>query len=233
MVDASLRATILELLWKMNQEQGISLVYVTHDLTTAHQVAETILVLYGGQIMEIGSDEAVIHAAQNPYTQALIAAVPLPDPSVDWQLGDGSEVAEISKLPAQGCAFAPRCPQAMKRCHELRPPLFQTANLQAAACWLAEGAEVTTVAEIQRRTASARQAADPAVVSDRAANPRQEEKPDGRADRSPCSIEQPKTEAALRIIDSHCHIWQHWPYQPPVPDPGSRALADQLLWQLD
>ena len=94
MVDASLRATILESLWKLKVERGISIVYVTHDLTTAYQIADRIVVMVGGEIVESGEPEAVIHRPSHPYTRALVGAVPPPDPSVDWGLeDDGKEVA--------------------------------------------------------------------------------------------------------------------------------------------
>lgn len=158
MVDASLRSTILELLWRLNREEGIALIYVTHDLTTAYQVAETILVLYGGQVMEIGDAHSVIHAPRHPYTRALIEAVPSPDPDVPWNLGDGSDVSDTHNLPQTGCAFAPRCPHAMPRCHEARAPLFHTDATRASACWLDEGPGTTTAAAIQKGAAAARPA---------------------------------------------------------------------------
>ena len=86
MVDASLRATILDILYGLKQELGISLVYVTHDLTTAYQVADTIVVLHGGHIMEVGPSEKVIHDPRHAYTRALIEAVPSPDPDKPWNL---------------------------------------------------------------------------------------------------------------------------------------------------
>jgi len=93
MVDASLRATILESLWRLKTERGISIVYVTHDLTTAYQIADRIVVMVDGQIVESGDPESVIHRPTHPYTQALVGAVPPPDPTVDWGLdGETSEV---------------------------------------------------------------------------------------------------------------------------------------------
>jgi len=86
MVDASLRATILESLYRLKTEQQVSLLYVTHDLTTAYQIADRIVVMYNGQIVEEGEPESVIHAPQHAYTRALVAAVPPPDPSIDWGL---------------------------------------------------------------------------------------------------------------------------------------------------
>jgi peptide/nickel transport system ATP-binding protein len=86
MVDASLRATILESLWRLQAEHGISIVYVTHDLTTAYQIADRIVVMVGGRIVEEGDPETVIHRPAHDYTKALVAAVPPPDPAVDWGL---------------------------------------------------------------------------------------------------------------------------------------------------
>jgi peptide/nickel transport system ATP-binding protein len=88
MVDASLRATILESLWRLRHEAGMSLVYVTHDLTTAYQVADTVMVMRAGTVVEQGDVEQVIRAPAHPYTQALVAAVPPPDPTIDWGLED-------------------------------------------------------------------------------------------------------------------------------------------------
>ena len=86
MVDASLRATILESLYRLKLEQQVSLLYVTHDLTTAYQIADHIVVMLGGTIVEQGDPEGIIHAPQHAYTRALVAAVPPPDPTIDWGL---------------------------------------------------------------------------------------------------------------------------------------------------
>ena len=86
MVDASLRATILESLYRLKMEQQVSLLYVTHDLTTAYQIADRIVVMFNGEIVEEGEPEQVIHAPQHAYTRSLVAAVPPPDPNVDWGL---------------------------------------------------------------------------------------------------------------------------------------------------
>jgi ABC-type glutathione transport system ATPase component len=88
MVDASLRATILESLWRLRHEAGMSLIYVTHDLTTAYQVADSVMVMRGGTVVEEGDVEQVIRAPAHPYTQELVAAVPPPDPTIDWGLED-------------------------------------------------------------------------------------------------------------------------------------------------
>ena len=137
MVDASLRATILESLLKVHQELGISLVYITHDLTTAYQVSQTILMLYQGSMVEVGSVDLVIKDPRHPYTQLLVRSIPLPNPKRRW----GEEVVEVEareKPIAQnkGCKFAGRCPYVMPVCHDSPPPLYATDHNRAVACYL-------------------------------------------------------------------------------------------------
>jgi peptide/nickel transport system ATP-binding protein len=86
MVDASLRATILDTLYRLKVERNISLVYVTHDQTTAYQIADTVLVMHDGEVVERGDVEAIIGRPQHSYTQSLIAAIPSIDPDVNWGL---------------------------------------------------------------------------------------------------------------------------------------------------
>jgi peptide/nickel transport system ATP-binding protein len=141
MVDASLRATILECLYRLKVERGISLVYVTHDLTTAYQVADRVVVLYAGRIAEDGAAEDVIKRPKHPYTRELIEAIPLPDPDRPWGLGDDRR-AEAAP-PAGACAFAGRCREAMARCRAERPEL-RDAGGQFAACFLYDAAVTLT-----------------------------------------------------------------------------------------
>jgi peptide/nickel transport system ATP-binding protein len=86
MVDASLRAAILDTLYRLKVGRNISLIYVTHDLTTAYQIADTVLVMRDGEVVERGDIEAVIGRPQHAYTQSLIAAIPSIDPDVGWGL---------------------------------------------------------------------------------------------------------------------------------------------------
>lgn len=142
MVDASLRATILESLLKLKSEHGISLIYVTHDLTTAYQIADEVMVLYGGRVMEEGDAEAVIGRPEHPYTRQLIDAIPPPDPDLPW----GSEAAPAAAgeggppISDSGCPYANRCPHVMPKCRAAAPPLFRTAPDRRTACFLFEGA---------------------------------------------------------------------------------------------
>lgn len=140
MVDASLRATILDSLMKLKRELGISLVYITHDLTTAYQISQNIYVLYRGSVAEVGSVDRVIKEPQHPYTKLLVSSIPLPDPDIRWGTGgdvdgrppSGNKPAEQS----HGCKFANRCPFVMAECHQSQPPLYRTHDDQAVACFL-------------------------------------------------------------------------------------------------
>ena len=91
MVDASLRATILQSLYALTVDHGISLVYVTHDLATAYQVADRVMVMQNGAVVEEGEADSVIRRPRDAYTQALVAAIPPPDPTVPWGLEDAAE----------------------------------------------------------------------------------------------------------------------------------------------
>lgn len=140
MVDASLRATILDELRKLNTEFEISLLYITHDLTTAYQVCDNIVVLYQGSVAEAGSVERVIREPKHPYTQLLVSSIPLTDRTKRWGQ-DELPIPEASiGRHSVGCRFAPRCAYAMERCWSRLPPLFRVDEDRVAACYLHEQA---------------------------------------------------------------------------------------------
>ncbi len=141
MVDASLRATILENLRQLNTEFGISIIYITHDLTTAYEISERIVVLYRGIVAEQGDVVPVVQNPEHPYTQLLIGSIPMPDPDQRWQGGleivspstDGTVDTMVTDY--SGCQFLDRCPHAMDICKET-PQLYQTAPNRVVACHL-------------------------------------------------------------------------------------------------
>ena len=137
MVDASLRATILNSLLTLNREFGISLVYITHDLTTAYQISEDIIVLYRGAVAEAGDIQLVVPQPEHPYTKLLVGSIPLADPDTPWQ-GERALGAPTGLTPSGDsyCAFHDRCPYAMPVCVEQTPPLFRTAPHRVSACFL-------------------------------------------------------------------------------------------------
>lgn len=137
MVDASLRATILESLRQMHVRYGISILYITHDLTTAYQVSDNILVMYRGEVAEAGSVEPVVKRPAHPYTQLLIHSIPQADPDHPWTHYElPADPARPVVTTAQSCKFVNRCPHAMEICRTQRPPLFRTEEHRAAACFL-------------------------------------------------------------------------------------------------
>jgi peptide/nickel transport system ATP-binding protein len=136
MIDASLRATVLENLRQLNQEFGISIIYITHDLTTAYQISDNIIVLYRGSAAEAGDVELVVRQSQHPYTQLLIGSIPLPDPNRRWSGEAPPSAVGVQASDGAGCKFAARCPRAFSLCLEKAPPLFRTNQHRAAACYL-------------------------------------------------------------------------------------------------
>jgi oligopeptide/dipeptide ABC transporter ATP-binding protein len=133
MVDASLRANILETLRNLQRDHGVSIIYITHDLTTAYHIAQSIVVLYRGSVMEAGGIDEVIKSPQHPYTQLLIDSIPWPDLDRRW----GAQPIKAREVDASGdgCRFLGRCPSAMEVC-STRPPLRRLGDNQIAACTL-------------------------------------------------------------------------------------------------
>jgi oligopeptide/dipeptide ABC transporter ATP-binding protein len=143
MVDASLRATILESLLNVHRQFSISLIYITHDLTTAYQLSENILMMYQGAVVEAGDVDLVIKDPQHPYTQLLIDSIPLPNPKLHWgQREIKPRDRSINLNGTLGCRFADRCPHVMTICQEKAPPLYQTHERRVVACYLFQDAPV-------------------------------------------------------------------------------------------
>jgi peptide/nickel transport system ATP-binding protein len=138
MVDASLRASILDVMMRLRDESGISFLYITHDLSTAYQIGDQIYVLYQGTIAERGNTIHVIDKPRHPYVQLLVDSVPVPDPDIKWQ---GEIVLppeeEMRSSVHSGCRFYPRCPHRMDRCLEAQPPLYTVGEVgHEASCYL-------------------------------------------------------------------------------------------------
>jgi oligopeptide/dipeptide ABC transporter ATP-binding protein len=137
MVDASLRATILESLNKLNKELNVTILYITHDLTTAYHVSDYIIILYRGSVMEAGDVDRVITEPKHPYTQLLIDSIPWPDLQRQWGQQEIISTEEDTSLASQvGCKFAGRCPHVMEKCKSNRPPLYQIDDQHVASCFL-------------------------------------------------------------------------------------------------
>ena len=138
MIDASLRASILETLQQLRDELGISLLYVTHDLATANQISDRIFILYRGQVVEEGESSTVIRKPKHPYSQLLVSSIPRPDPEKPWQDRIEIPLQDLgSGLIRGGCLFRQRCPHRMPEC-EQQPPAVEISKQQTVVCYLYE-----------------------------------------------------------------------------------------------
>jgi len=142
MLDVSIRAEILNLLADLRQERGISIIFITHDLSTVASLADRLAVMYLGRIVEIGPTAAVLHNPQHPYTKALLSVAPAPNPRLRRQrIILQGETPDPIHLPS-GCRFHPRCPVAMDLCKTVDPAYVAVSEQHRAACLLVEKATV-------------------------------------------------------------------------------------------
>ena len=140
MVDASLRASILDLMNTLKEKYGTSFLYITHDLSTAYSISSSVLVIYLGTIVERGDCEAVIKNPKHPYMKMLIESVPIPDPKMRWRrkvkLKEESGESIQTKKGRLGCKFYDRCPEVMDICRSKAPPLVEVERNHWVACFL-------------------------------------------------------------------------------------------------
>jgi len=138
MIDASSRAEILYLLGELQKQNELTFLYITHDLASARHFADRIAVMYAGRIVELAPAAQLVEQARHPYSKALLAAVPEPDPANRLRQRPivGGEPPDAGALPA-GCAFNPRCPVAIAgTCDVIVPPLIELSSGHQVACHL-------------------------------------------------------------------------------------------------
>ena len=137
-LDVTVQAKILRLLHDLQRGMGASLLLITHDLGVVAAMADEVLVMYAGRIVEQADVDTLFHAPRHPYTRALLAC------SINPDNDRGSPLAAIPGAPPDparpvgGCSFSPRCPMAVTRCRTEAPPLRMVAPGQAAACWVVQ-----------------------------------------------------------------------------------------------
>ena len=153
MVDASLRATILDALRTMHLEYGISIIYITHDLATAYQISDNIVVLYRGAVIEAGNVDLVVKQPRHPYTQLLISSIPLASAARTWTTENGPGATGLQPAGSAGCKFADRCPHATSACLQAPPPLFHTDRYRAVSCYLYQSAPILAADELGKALA--------------------------------------------------------------------------------
>jgi peptide/nickel transport system ATP-binding protein len=138
MADVSVRALLLDLMMKLKAEFDLTYLFITHDLATAKYVCDRIAIMYLGKLCELGPIHDVYDDVLHPYTQALLQAVPVPDP-----LRRRSKPMPAGEIPSaidppSGCRFHPRCPLAVEKCSHEVPPLEELRPGHRVACWMAK-----------------------------------------------------------------------------------------------
>ncbi|MGH7068216.1 MAG: ABC transporter ATP-binding protein [Acetobacteraceae bacterium] len=135
-LDVSVQAQVLNLLSDLQQEYGLAYVFISHDLGVVEHIANRVAVMYLGRIVELADRDALFASPQHPYTEALLGAAPQPDPRArsDRPIIEGEVPSPIN--PPSGCAFHPRCPYAIERCHVEAPALRPLKDGRLAACHL-------------------------------------------------------------------------------------------------
>ncbi|ROR73144.1 ABC transporter ATP-binding protein [Bogoriella caseilytica] len=147
-LDVSIQAQIINLLRDLQEELGLTYLFIAHDLSIVEYISDRVAVMYLGQIVELAETSAIFSSPRHPYTEILLSAVPQPDPDVRRKriVPKGEVPSPASRPP--GCLFAPRCHYATERCHEERPSLREVEEGRFSACHYAEELSLRGLAQL-------------------------------------------------------------------------------------
>lgn len=138
MIDVSLRMTIIDLMLDLRRELGLTYLFITHDLAIAKYISDKIAIMYLGKIVEMGDKNEIFTRPMHPYTQALLLAIPVPNPERKRKVIElRGEVPSAINIPT-GCRFRTRCPCPEKRCEEKEPELITVSQNHFVACFAAQ-----------------------------------------------------------------------------------------------
>jgi peptide/nickel transport system ATP-binding protein len=136
MIDVSLRTTLIDLMLNLRKELGLTYLFITHDLAVAKYISDRIAIMYLGKIIELGEKAEIFSNPLHPYTQALLSAIPVPDPERKRKAIElKGEVPSAINIPS-GCRFHPRCPKAFSKCPIEKPVLLEIEKNHFVACHL-------------------------------------------------------------------------------------------------
>ena len=141
-LDVTIQAQILDLMMQLKEDYDTAIIMITHDLGVIAEIAERVLVMYAGKIVEASTTEVIFEKPKHPYTQGLLKSIP--------KLGERAlhgrhRLQEIKGIVpslydlSEGCSFAPRCPQVMDQCREQMPDLVDSGDAHSIRCWLYPG----------------------------------------------------------------------------------------------
>jgi peptide/nickel transport system ATP-binding protein len=142
MLDVSIRAGVLNMMSDLRDQEGVSILYITHDIASARYVADRIVVMYAGHLVEAGPTETVLHDPKHPYTQLLLSAVADPRDKVEPISADTGEPPRVIN-PSAGCRFRWRCPHAIEVCGQITPEPAPIGAAQVACHVAAAAAQVS------------------------------------------------------------------------------------------
>jgi oligopeptide transport system ATP-binding protein len=149
-LDVSIQAQILNLLGDLQQQLSLTYVFIAHDLAAVRHISDRIAVMYLGRIVEVGEADSLCRLPLHPYTQALIASVPVPDPRLERARVHLPLAGDVPSplSPPPGCAFHPRCPVAIDRCRQETPLLEELkapdGTTRQVACFVAQARSVAS-----------------------------------------------------------------------------------------
>ena len=135
MIDVSLKAAILEIMMQFKKELNLTYLFITHELAVAKYISDRIAVMYLGKIVELAPTKKIFNNPIHPYTKALMAAIPVPNPTRKKKLVLTGEVPVSPIDVPSGCRFHPRCPMAYEKCSKEEPPLIEVEPEHYVACW--------------------------------------------------------------------------------------------------
>lgn len=139
-LDVSIQSQVINLLKKLQNDLKLTYMFIAHDLNIVKYISDRIAVMYLGNVVELADSEEIYHNTLHPYSQALLASVPVPDPDLEKQKGrmvlQGDVPSPIGLR--KGCAFASRCPRVCEKCHNERPPLKEVKPHHFVACHLVD-----------------------------------------------------------------------------------------------
>ena len=139
-LDVTIQAQILDLMKELSQKFNTSILLITHDLGVVSEIAERIIVMYGGQVVEEATVDDLFEEPLHPYSDGLIGSVPSIDGEISRLKSIEGNVPSPENLPT-GCRFAPRCPKAFDRCHQEMPQLKEVHGYRSVRCFLYEDEE--------------------------------------------------------------------------------------------